>query len=145
MFTGGHLGFGFFKNLPYQNDCIVTDQKIIEKSKEIFELVKSLNIRNAIDVLREVTIRANDIIQIISKLSQGCTNWSNELKKVYSRLLSSVQVKSYKKDLFYHSLVNMVSISDKTVDAVKSFVNKEYLGSGIKGGELMKFIFLWTL
>ncbi len=100
MFTGGHLGFGFFKNLPYQNDCIVTDTQIIEKSKEIFELVKSLNIMNAIDVQREVTIRANEIIQIISKLSQGGTNWDNELKKVYSRLLNAVQVKTYKKTFF---------------------------------------------
>jgi hypothetical protein len=41
--------------------------------------------------------------------------------------------------------MNMVSITHKTVDAVKSFVNKEYFVSEIKLGELMKFVFILTL
>ncbi len=142
---GVHLGFGFFKNLPFQNDCIITDPQIIEISKEIFNLVKSLTLKNAMDVLRAVTIRANDIIQIIAKISQGCQNWAKEVKAVYNRLLSTVQQKNYKKDLFYHSLMNMMNITDKTVEAVKLFFKKDYLISGNKGGELMKFIFFWTL
>jgi hypothetical protein len=143
--SGVHQGFGFFNNLPFQNECAIVDQQIIEKAKEIFNLVKTLNIKNAMNVLRDVTNKGNEIIQLIAKQSQGCQNWAKELTTVFNRLVGTVRQRSYPNDLLYHSLTNMGTITDRVVKSVDLFVKNDFINSGIIGGGLMRFLFFWSL
>jgi hypothetical protein len=47
--AGANEGFGFFYNLPNYDQCVMYDPKITQIAQDIFNIVKGLNIGNAIN------------------------------------------------------------------------------------------------
>ena len=143
--AGVNQGFRFFYMLPNYDQCVSYDPKVTQIAEEIFNIVKGLNIKNAMDVVRKVTVKGLEIIDIISKQSDACNIYSKAIKNVADRLIKKINEKSYPTKLVFHSQTNMKPITDKLMNSVKAFKNKEFENAGITGGELMKFIFFWDM
>jgi hypothetical protein len=142
---GVNEGFGFFYNLDKYEQCEIIDPKITKLAQDIFDVVKGLNIKNAINVIKKVIKKGHKIIDLISKLSDACKSYALSLKNALARLISKTGQLSYPSSLTYHAITNMSSITDNTMKAVEAFKSKDYKNAGVTGGDLMKFIFFWDL
>jgi hypothetical protein len=142
---GANQGFGFFYNLPYQSECVVYDPRALQLAQEIFNVLKGLNIKNALTVAKDVIQKGSQMIKIISSQGGKCINYAQEIQKNADRLIKKVNEKKFLNDITFHALTNMAPITDKTIKSVDAFIKKDFTNSGILGGELIRFIFFWNL
>jgi hypothetical protein len=138
-------GFGFFYNLPNFDKCVMDDPKITSIAEDILDIINGLNIKNAINVVRDVITNGLLMIDTISKQSEICKKYAGALRSVFDRLTNKTRERSYRIRLLYHSMTNMASITYKVIRTVRAFRKKDFENSGVSGGELMKFIFFWGM
>jgi hypothetical protein len=142
---GANQGFSFFYNLPYQSECVVYNPRVLQIAEEVINIFKGLNIKNALNIAKQVVQKGREAIKIISSQGGQCVNYAAELTKVADRLIKRIDSKPFLKDVTYHALMNMNVITENALKVVDTFIKKDFSNSGIVGGSLIRFIFFWNM
>ena len=143
--NGANEGFGFFFKLSGEAQCKKVNPKALVLARQIFNELKTLNIKNAFNIVNYVVPKAQKIIDIVIKDSTDCVNWGKQLLGVFNKLKAKRESFMYKEMAIFHAMSNMRAITDKSVAAVKQFAEKNFYASGKTGGDLMKYLFFWDM
>lgn len=143
--NGANEGFGLFFKLSGEAQCKKVNPKALVLARQIFNELKTLNIKNAFNIVNSVVPKAQQIIDIVTKESTDCVNWGKQLLGVFNKLKAKRESFMYKEMAIFHAMSNMSAITDKSVAAVKQFADKNFYASGKTGGDLMKYLFFWDM
>lgn len=139
-------GFALFKNLPHQADCKPNDPAVVQDIIDIANLVRNITIHSDFkEIFNVIVDRATDAYTRISKISEGCSAYAEDIKAVINSLTKEVTSGGYAQKVVYHTMTNIGPIQEKAKNATTAFASDNYEVSGFYFGELAKYIFFWDV
>jgi hypothetical protein len=144
LMKGFSEGFGFFYNLPHQDECQTQDQQMAQDVIAIVNILKKITSAAQIPaVIKDILPYVLDGYTAYNKLAQSCPAWGAEVKKVEDKLQAYVSEKTYVEKLSLHTLVNASAIVSQIKTATATVEGQQYQNGGKDFGAVAKFIFFW--
>lgn len=141
--TGFLDGISVFSNLPHEDECVVVDPQVVSDFEKVAELLKDLNVRNAVQKIAQVIPLVMDAYTRIGQTTAECQLWADEVNTILEQLKTYFAAEGYTTKVALHALSHVIDVKNKITDAQAHLAAEELRAAGSALGDLTRFVAFW--